>query len=116
MNTKRVMPWYRFIDEARVTLSFRNGRCELTFANLEGDEPWAWVAEKPNSAQQIVIARAANMLALGVKLRTEGFSVAPGSAAEKIMRAAEKLGYAEELPEDERWRRELIAARRRTAG
>jgi hypothetical protein len=106
------MPWFRFIDEARVTLPFRNGPCELTFANLEGDEPWAWVAQRHGTpGKQVVLARSGNMLGLRVALRVDGFCVSPGSAAERVMLAAVRCGYAEELPEDERWRRELLSAR-----
>ena len=109
------MPWFRFIEEARLTLPFKNGSCELTFANLEGDEPWAWVAQRRGvPGKQIVLVRSGNMLGLRVALREEGFSVPAGSAAERVMFAAVKCGYAEELPDDERWRRELIKARRAT--
>lgn len=106
------MPWFRFIDEVRVTLPFKNGRCELTFANLDGDEPWSWVAQRRGCPdKQIVLVRSGNMLGLRAALREDGFSVPVGSAAEKVMRAAVKCGYAEELPEDERWRRELLSTR-----
>ena len=109
------MPWFRFIEEARLTLPFKNGSCELTFANLEGDEPWAWVAQRRGvPGKQIVLVRSGNMLGLRVALREEGFSVPAGSAAERVMFAAVKCGYAEELPDDERWRWELIKARRAT--
>ena len=107
------MPWFRFTDETHVTLRFRNGACDLTFANLGGDLSWAWVAQKRDSpAGPVVLVRAANVVALRVALRETGFSVPSGSAAERVMRAAVKCGYAEELPEEERWRRELLAARR----
>ena len=106
------MPWFRFIDETHVTLRFRNGACDLTFANLGGEHSWAWVAQKRDStAEPVVLVRAGNVVALRVALREAGFSVAAGSAAERVMQAAVKCGYAEELPDDERWRRELLAAR-----
>src|SRR5687768_7907534 len=107
------MPWFRFIDEANVTLPFRNGRCELTFANLGGLNGWAWVARKRDKpGPEVVLVRAGNVLGLQGALRYDGFSVPAGSAAERVMRAAVKCGYAEELPDDERWRKELISARR----
>jgi hypothetical protein len=107
------MPWFRFIDEANVTLRFRNGVCTLTFANLGGELSWAWIAQKRDStAEPIVLVRAGNVVGLRVALREDGFPIASGSAAERVMRAAVRCGYAEELPEDERWRGELIAARR----
>ena len=106
------MPWFRFIDEVRFTLRFRNGAVDFTFANLGGEESWAWVAQKRDNHQPpLVLARSGNMLGLRAILRHHGFPVAAGSAAERAMRVAEKAGYAEELPEDERWREELIAAR-----
>src|SRR5688572_29649247 len=106
------MPWFRFIDDPRVTLRFRNGACELNFANLGQDNGWAWVAQKTGkSSGQIVLVRRGNVMALQVALKSEGFDVPTGSSAERIMRAAVKSGYAEELPEDERWRRELLQAR-----
>jgi hypothetical protein len=105
------MPWFRFTDDARVTLSFRNGSCELTFANLRDDPCWAWVATRPG-AEPVVLVRAGNMAGLRVALREEGFAVEPGSKAERIMYAAVRAGHAEELPDDPRWRRELITARR----
>jgi len=100
------VPWFRFIGEdgARVTLRYRNATVELTFANL--DTPgasWGWVARKPNGAE-IVLVAAPNTMALSAALMRHGFEVASGSAAEKIMRAAEKCGHAEELPSDELWR------------
>ena len=105
------MPWFRFIDEAHVTLRFRNGTCELTFANLRDEPCWAWVASRPG-AEPVVLVRAGNMLGLRAALREDGFNVAPGSKAERVMYAAVRAGYAEELPEDPRWRNELLIARR----
>ena len=106
------MPWFRFIEEARVTLPFRNGACELTFANLGGENGWAWVARKATKpTDEVVLVRTSNINALQVALTHRGFEVASGSPAEKIMRAAERCGFAEELPEEERWRKELIRAR-----
>ena len=106
------MPWFRFIDDARVTLRFRNGTCELNFANLGGADGWAWVAQKSGkSSAQIVLVRRGNVMALQVALKSEGFDVPAGGPAERIMRAAEKSGYAEELPDEKRWREELIRAR-----
>ncbi len=108
------MPWFRFIGEARVTLHYRNGRCELTFANLGGPDSWAWVAQKDDSrTSQIVLVRRGNVMALQSALMIHGFDVASGSAAERVMFAAVKCGYAEELPDEERWRTELIRARSR---
>jgi hypothetical protein len=63
--------------------------------------------------QRIVLVRRGNMLALRAALREDGFSVPSGSAAERVMLAAVRCGYAEELPDDERWRGELIRARGR---
>lgn len=55
------MPWFRFIDEANVTLRFSNGTCNLTFANLGGGMSWAWVAQKRDSnVEPIVLVRAGN--------------------------------------------------------
>lgn len=117
------MPWFRFIGEngARCRLRFRNAEVQLVFANLQGREPdpaglgcWAWVAQKPDGAQ-IILVRRGNMMALSGALSKFGFEVAAGTPAEKIMRAAEKCGHAEELPMDERWRPELIRARGRGA-
>jgi hypothetical protein len=106
------MPWFRFIDDARVTLRFRNGTCELNFANLGEEDGWAWVAEKRGKpSEQIVLVRRGNIMGLQIALKSEGFDVPPGSPAERIMRAAVKSGYAEELPDDARWRRELLRAR-----
>jgi hypothetical protein len=108
------MPWFRFIGEdgARVTLRFRNGACELRFANLGEADGWAWVAQRVKKpAAQIVLVRRGNMMALRSALTFQGFAVEAGSAAERIMRAAVKCGHAEELPDDERWRLELIRAR-----
>jgi hypothetical protein len=106
------MPWFRFLDEARVTLPFRNGSCDLAFANLDGEDPWSWVAQRRGvPGKQVVLVRRGNMLGLRVALRESGFGVPAGSAAERVMRAAVKCGYAEELPEDERWRHELLRAR-----
>jgi hypothetical protein len=105
------MLWFRF-DEVRFTLRFRNGAIDFTFANLGGPESWAWVAQKRDSHRlPSVLARSGNMLGLRAVLRHHGFPVTADSEAERAMRAAEKAGYAKELPEDERWRGELIAAR-----
>ena len=114
------MPWFRFIGEdgARFRLRFRNGDCEFTFANLahesdpNNDGCWAWVARNRNGAQ-IVLVRRGNVMALQQALTLTGFEVAAGSAAERIMRAAEKARHAEELPGEERWRREIIQCRGR---
>src|SRR5688572_2794416 len=107
------MPWFRFTEETQVTLRFRNGTCDLSFANLGGELSWAWVAQKRDSmTDPVVLVRTGNVVALRVALREDGFRVEFGSAAERVMRAAVRCGYAEELPEDERWRGELIAARR----
>ena len=107
------MPWFRFIEDARRKLSFRDGVCELTFANLPGEDCWAWVAErKEQPSKHVVLLRRPNVMALSDALVRTGFAVESGSAAEKIMRAAERCGYAEELPDDERWRDELLKARR----
>jgi hypothetical protein len=106
------MPWFRFIEEARVTLPFRNGPGELTFANLPGEDGWAWVAQKVKSpGPQIVLVRTGNVMALNAALMRRGFEVPSGSHAEKVMRAAVKCRYAEELPDDEHWRHQLILAR-----
>lgn len=106
------MPWFRFTNDARVVLPFRNGGCELTFANVGGELPWAWVAQKrTGSGQQVVLLQTGNIVALRVALFEEGFCVDAGSAAEKVMQAAVKCGHAEDLPDDERWRRELLSAR-----
>jgi hypothetical protein len=106
------VPWFRFIEEARVTLPFRNGKVELAFANLGGEDGWAWVAEcRGTRSKQIVLVRCGNVMALHGALIRDGFAVDAGSPAERIMLAAVKCGFAEELPEDERWRRELIHAR-----
>lgn len=108
------VPWFRFIEEAKVTLPFRNGRCELTFANLGEGDGWAWVAQKREKpGAQIILVRAANVMALRAALMTHGFETPAGSPAEKVMRAAVKRGFAEELPDDAHWRRELIVARGR---
>jgi len=106
------MPWFRFIDDARVTLRFRNGVCKLCFANLGAVDGWAWVAEKIDSLDQIVLVRRGNVLSLQSALVTDGFEVSGGSAADRIMIAAVRCGYAEELPDEERWRKELIRAKR----
>src|SRR5687768_5269365 len=93
------MPWFRFIDDARVTLRFRNGACELNFADLGQENGWVWVAQKSGkSPTQIVLVRRENVLALRVALKSEGFDVPTGSPAERIMRAALKSGYAEDCP------------------
>ena len=105
------MPWFRFIDDARVTLRFRNGTCELTFANLRDEPCWAWVATRAGT-EPVVLVRAGNMLGLRAALREDGFPVEPGSKAERVMHAAVRSGYAEELPDDPRWRREFIMVRR----
>jgi hypothetical protein len=108
------MPWFRFIGEAQVTLRFRNAPCQLSFANLGEADGWAWVAEKVNSpSPQVVLVRKGNVMALHAALMVQGFEVEAGTAAEKVMRAATKCGFAEELPEEERWRKELISARAR---
>jgi hypothetical protein len=103
------MPWFRFTGDLKVTIPFRNGACELTFANL-GEEPsWAWVARKVDKpSQEIILHRAPNVMGLRTALAIRGFEVAAASPAEKVMRAAVKCGFAEELPADERWREELI--------
>lgn len=108
------MPWFRFIEDARVTLRFKNGVCELTFANLGGEDGWAWVAQKKGKPRDQVVLRRGNVMALQRALTGEGFGVAAGGAEERIMRAAVRCGFAEELPEEERWRRKLLAARRGT--
>ena len=108
----RWMPWFRFLDDARVTLPFRNGKCALNFANLGGDEGWGWVAYREGEYNaQIVLVRAGNVAGLNDALRIDGFEVPAGGPAEKIMRAAVKCGHAEELPEEKRWREELLRAR-----
>ena len=108
------MPWFRFIDDARRTLRFRNGTCELWLANLGGGEGWAWVAEKAGDpASRVVLVRHCHMPTLKETLTGSGFQVEADGPAEKVMRAAERCGFAEELPENEQWRRELIAARSR---
>jgi hypothetical protein len=106
------MPWFRFTGDLKVTIPFRNGACDLTFANL-GEEPsWAWVARKVDKpAHEIVLHRAPNVMGLRVALANQGFEVPAGGPAEKVMRAAVKCGYAEELPDDEHWRGELLKAR-----
>ena len=106
------MPWFRFPGDLKVTLPFRNGACELTFANLGTEPSWAWVARRVDkSSSEITLHRAPNIMGLRVALGIQGFEVAAGSAAEKVMRAAVKCGYAEDLPDDERWRHELLSAR-----
>ena len=106
------VPCFRFIEEAKVILPFRNGRCVLDFAVLEGPEAWAWVAQREGEpANHIVLVRKGNMMALHGALMSDGFGVEAGSPAEKLMRAAVKCGHAEELPENEGWRREIILAR-----
>ena len=109
------MPWFRFIGEdgARVTLPFRNGAIECTFANLGGEDGWAWIAQKKdNPRERVVLVRCGNVMALGHALTSDGFVVESGSAAERIMRAAVKCGRAEELPDDARWRGELLRLKR----
>ncbi len=107
------MPWFRFIEDARVTLQFRNGEIECVFANLGGENGWAWVAQKKRQpGKHVVLVRAPNVMALGHALTKDGFDAASGSAAERIMRAAVKTGRAEELPEDARWRAELLQAKK----
>jgi len=59
---------------------------------------------------------AGNVMGLQSALMVRGFEVPAGSPAERIMRAAEKCGHAEELPDDPRWREELIQARARAKG
>ena len=106
------MPWFRFVDDGRVTLPFRNGKCVLNFANIGGDEGWAWVAYREGDYNaRIVLVRAGNVAGLNDAMRISGFEVSPGSPAEKVMRAAVKCGFAEELPEEKRWRDELVRAR-----
>lgn len=107
------MPWFRFIDELKVTLPFRNGPCELTFANLgEGGNCWAWVAQKQSGkGDRVVLHRAGNMMGLRTSLAVSGFEVPSGSAAERIMLAAVKYGVAEILPDDEHWRDQILTAR-----
>ena len=84
----------------------------MTFANLAEPDGWAWVAEKKSKrVDRIVLVRRGNIMALRVALMQEGFDVPTGSAAEKVMRAAVRCGFAEELPDDERWRTELLRAR-----
>lgn len=63
------------------------------------------------TVEQIVLVRKGDVMALQIALKSEGFDVPAGSPGERIMRAAVKSGYAEEFPEDERWRRELLQAR-----
>ena len=95
------MPRYRFTGDARVTLPFRNGRCDLTFANLDGEDGWAWVARKQaQPGQHIVLVRCGNVTGLHAALSVDGVAVPPDSAAEKVMRAAVKCGFAEELAEN----------------
>lgn len=60
-----------------------------------------------------MLIRCPNVLALGNALTRMGFAVEAGSPAERVMRAAVRCGFVEELPEEERWRLELIRARRR---
>src|SRR5688500_2999809 len=98
------MPWFRFIDEANVTLQFRNGSANLHSATLGGrmDGPGSHRRDKPGP--EIVLVRTGNMLGLRSVLRYDGFNVPASSPAERVMRAAVKCGYAEELPDDERWR------------
>lgn len=106
------MPWFRFSDEPRMTLRFRNGTCELWLANMGDADGWAWVAEKPGDASsRVVLVKNSHMPSLQKALREDGFPVEAGGVAEKVMRAAVRCGRAEELPEDERWRRELLHAR-----
>lgn len=106
------MPWFRFIEDAKVTIPFRNGEVEVTFANLGGPDGWAWVAQKKGDlSAQVVLVRTGNVMALRTALMVQGFSVPPGTPAEKIMRGAVKCGFAEDLPDDEHWRHELIQAR-----
>jgi hypothetical protein len=106
------MPWFRFLDDPRVTLRFRNGTCVLNFENVGGEESWAWVAYREGDYNsRIILTRAGNVAGLNAALRMQGFEVPAGAAAEKVMRAAVKCGYAEELPEEQRWREELLRAR-----
>lgn len=106
------MPWFRFLQDPRVTLSFRNGKCALNFANLGGEESWAWVAYREGEYnRQVVLVRAGNVAGLNDAVRFHGFEVPAGGPGEKIMRAAVKCGFAEGLPEEKRWRDELVRAR-----
>ena len=95
-----------------VTIPFRDGSCALKFANLGGEGGWAWVAEKANG-EQIVLVQQPNVMALQGALNIMGFEVPNGSASEKVMWAAVRCGFAEDLPEDERWRVELLQVRQR---
>src|SRR5438874_2048746 len=58
------VPWFRFIGEdgARVTLRYRNGPVELTFANLTGPDGWAWVAQKKGKPDHVVLVRCGNVM------------------------------------------------------
>ena len=104
--------WFRFTDELKVRIPFRNGAVDLTFANL-GEEPsWAWVARKVEKpSQEIILHRAPYVVGLRAALSIHGFEVAAASAAERVLRDAVKCVHAEELPADERWREELLKAR-----
>ena len=91
-------------------IPFRDGPCDLTFANLGGENGWAWVAQKQNG-EQILLVRSPNVMALQGALSVTGFELAKGSAAEKVMWAAVRCGFAEDLPDDERWREEVLRVR-----
>lgn len=66
-------------------------------------------ADKAND--RIILVRCGNAMALQSALKTEGVQIPAGTPAERIMLAAVKSEFAEELPDDARWRRELLLAR-----
>lgn len=117
------MPWFRFTDDPKIKLRYRNAILVLDFANLQNSpetaadhsdlpDVWAWVAhyeQDPN--RRVVITRFGNIRALFDAIRTWGFEVEAGSVAEKIMRAAVKQRLAEDLPDEERWRNEIVRMR-----
>lgn len=97
------MPWFRFTGDVKFEIPFRNGRCELTFSVLTGDQAWAWVARKVDGATspaEVILCRRGNMLGLRHSLTFDGFPVDAGTAAEKIMLAACRLDRAEKMPDD----------------